>query len=102
MRTSNRQWILRKRPVGEIKPGDLELIEQPLPAGDTAGYTRLHDSPLPIPIVVDGSCHTLPDTAATADIPHGPNIKWTTAGAIRRAGTTSHATRGPARTARRG
>ena len=31
MRNSNRQWILRKRPVGEIKPGDLEMVEQPIP-----------------------------------------------------------------------
>jgi NADPH-dependent curcumin reductase len=31
MRNSNRQWILRKRPEGEIKPGDLELVDQPLP-----------------------------------------------------------------------
>ena len=28
----NRQWILRKRPVGEIAPGDLELVETPIPA----------------------------------------------------------------------
>jgi len=31
MRNSNRQWILRKRPVGDIKPGDLELVESPIP-----------------------------------------------------------------------
>jgi hypothetical protein len=31
MRNSNRQWILRKRPVGDIKPGDLELVDQPIP-----------------------------------------------------------------------
>jgi hypothetical protein len=31
MRNSNRQWILRKRPVGEIKPADLELVETPIP-----------------------------------------------------------------------
>ena len=31
MRNSNRQWILKKRPVGEIKAGDLELIEKPIP-----------------------------------------------------------------------
>ncbi len=31
MRNSNRQWILRKRPAGDIKPGDLELVEQPIP-----------------------------------------------------------------------
>ena len=27
----NRQWILKKRPVGDIKPGDLELVESPMP-----------------------------------------------------------------------
>ncbi len=31
MRNSNRQWILKKRPVGDIAPGDLELVEQPIP-----------------------------------------------------------------------
>jgi len=31
MRNSNRQWILKKRPVGDIKPGDLELVEAPIP-----------------------------------------------------------------------
>ena len=31
MRNSNRQWILRHRPEGDIKPGDLELVEQPIP-----------------------------------------------------------------------
>lgn len=31
MRNSNRQWRLKKRPVGEIKPGDLELIDSPKP-----------------------------------------------------------------------
>ena len=27
----NRQWILKKRPIGDIKPGDLELVESPVP-----------------------------------------------------------------------
>ncbi len=31
MRNSNRQWILKKRPVGDIAPGDLELVDQPMP-----------------------------------------------------------------------
>jgi NADPH-dependent curcumin reductase CurA len=31
MRNSNRQWILRKRPIGDIKQGDLELVESPIP-----------------------------------------------------------------------
>jgi NADPH-dependent curcumin reductase CurA len=29
--TTNRQWVLRRRPEGEIQPGDLELIEAPVP-----------------------------------------------------------------------
>jgi len=31
MRNINRQWILKKRPVGDIKRGDLELVETPIP-----------------------------------------------------------------------
>jgi len=31
MRNSNRQWILKQRPVGAIKPRDLELVEKPIP-----------------------------------------------------------------------
>ena len=31
MRNSNRQWRLKHRPVGDIKPGDLELSEAPKP-----------------------------------------------------------------------
>src|SRR5262245_7754152 len=31
MRNSNRQWRLKRRPVGEIKPGDLELSDAPKP-----------------------------------------------------------------------
>ncbi len=31
MRNSNRQWILRKRPVGDIGPDDLELVDSPIP-----------------------------------------------------------------------
>ncbi len=28
----NQQWILRRRPVGAIEPGDLEFVERPTPA----------------------------------------------------------------------
>ena len=31
MATINRQWVLRQRPKGLIQPGDLELIESPIP-----------------------------------------------------------------------
>lgn len=30
MTETNKTWILRKRPVGDVKPGDLELVESPL------------------------------------------------------------------------
>ena len=30
MKNANRQWILKKRPVGDIKPHDLELVDAPL------------------------------------------------------------------------
>jgi NADPH-dependent curcumin reductase CurA len=32
MTKTNRQWILRKRPTGEIRAGDLELVSTPIPA----------------------------------------------------------------------
>src|ERR1700719_3375990 len=32
MATHNRQWVLRKRPEGEIKAGDLELVSTPIPS----------------------------------------------------------------------
>ena len=31
MRNSNRQWRLKRRPVGDIKAGDLELMDSPKP-----------------------------------------------------------------------
>jgi hypothetical protein len=31
MNRSNKQWVLKRRPVGEIKAGDLDLVEHPLP-----------------------------------------------------------------------
>jgi L-Ala-D/L-Glu epimerase len=79
--------------VPELERMGVELIEQPLPAADTKGYCRLHDSSLPIPIVVDESCHTLPDVAAAAGIADGVNIKLTKSGGIREAVRMIHAAR---------
>jgi NADPH-dependent curcumin reductase CurA len=31
MKTTNRRWILRQRPIGDIKDGDLQLVEAPMP-----------------------------------------------------------------------
>ena len=27
----NHQWVLKRRPVGEIRPGDLEYVSKPTP-----------------------------------------------------------------------
>ena len=32
MTDTNRRWVLRRRPQGEIAPGDLEFVDAPLPA----------------------------------------------------------------------
>jgi len=32
MSRMNKQWILKKRPVGDVKEGDLDLVESPVPA----------------------------------------------------------------------
>ena len=79
--------------VPELDSLGVELIEQPLPARETSGYCRLHDSSLSIPIVLDESCHTLPDVARCAEIADGVNIKLTKSGGIREAVRMIHAAR---------
>ena len=71
----------------------VELVEQPLPAGDRDGYAELHAAGLPIPIVVDESCHTLADVAPAAGAADGINIKLTKSGWIREALRMIHAAR---------
>jgi len=81
----------------EISPGlaalNVELIEQPLPAGDTDGYRELHAAGLPLPIVLDESCHTLPDVGRAGGLADGVNIKLTKSGGIREAHRMVHAAR---------
>jgi L-alanine-DL-glutamate epimerase-like enolase superfamily enzyme len=71
----------------------VELVEQPLPSADVDGYRALHTAKLPIPIVLDESCHTLPDVAAAGGVADGVNIKLTKAGGIREAHRMIHAAR---------
>jgi L-Ala-D/L-Glu epimerase len=71
----------------------VELIEQPLPAGEQDGYRELHSIGLPIPILLDESCHTLPDVARAAGLADGVNIKLTKSGGIREAHRMIHAAR---------
>ena len=92
---ANEAWTVHSTVelVPELEALGVELIEQPLPAGDTKGYCRLHDSSLSIPIVLDESCHTLPDVAAAGEIADGVNIKLTKSGGIREAVRMIHAAR---------
>ena len=92
---ANEAWTVEfaKEVAPELEALGVELIEQPLPAADTAGYAELHASGLPIPIVVDESCHTLPDVAAAAGRADGVNIKLTKSGGIREALRMIHAAR---------
>ncbi len=71
----------------------VELVEQPLHASNRAGYAELHAIGLPIPIVLDESCHTLPDVAAAQGHADGINIKLTKTGGIREALRMIHAAR---------
>ncbi len=77
----------------ELADLGVELIEQPLPAADVDGYARLHAMSVPIPILLDESCHTLPDVAAAAGHADGVNIKLTKSGGIREAVRMIHAAR---------
>jgi L-alanine-DL-glutamate epimerase-like enolase superfamily enzyme len=92
---ANEAWTIEfaKEVAPELVALGVELIEQPLPAADTHGYQELHAAGLPIPIVVDESCHTLPDVAAAAGHADGVNIKLTKSGGIREALRMIHAAR---------
>src|SRR5690348_9191180 len=48
MRNSNRQWILKKRPVGDIRQGDLEVVETPIPG---TGHCQILDWTLHLSLV---------------------------------------------------
>src|SRR5207248_8150642 len=60
---------------------------------DRDGYAELHAARLPLPIVLDESCRTLPDVAAAAGLADGINIKLTKSGGIREALRMIHAAR---------
>ena len=59
----------------------VEFIEQPLPATDWAGMTRLL-AESPLPIIADESCITETDVARCAGYFHGINIKLTKCGGL--------------------
>jgi len=92
---ANEAWTVEstKELCPELVSLGVELIEQPLPAGEADAYRELHAAKLPIPIVLDESCHTLPDVARAAGLADGVNIKLTKSGGIREAVRMIHAAR---------
>jgi L-alanine-DL-glutamate epimerase-like enolase superfamily enzyme len=92
---ANEAWTVEstKELCPELVSLGVELIEQPLPARDVEGYRELHAAGLPIPILLDESCHTLPDVARAAGLADGVNIKLTKTGGIREAHRMIHAAR---------
>jgi L-Ala-D/L-Glu epimerase / N-acetyl-D-glutamate racemase len=92
---ANEAWTVEstREVCADLVELGVELIEQPLPAADADGYAELHAMGLPIPIVLDESCHTLPDVAAAAGRADGVNIKLTKSGGIREALRMIHAAR---------
>jgi L-Ala-D/L-Glu epimerase len=92
---ANEAWTVEftREVCPELVSLDVELIEQPLHADNADGYRELHAAALPIPIVLDESCHTLPDVGRAAGFADGVNIKLTKSGGIREAHRMIHAAR---------
>ena len=92
---ANEAWSVEftKEICPELVALDVELIEQPLHDDNADGYRELHAARLPIPIVLDECCHTLPDVGRAAGLADGVNIKLTKSGGIREAHRMIHAAR---------
>ena len=92
---ANEAWSVEftKQICPELVALNVELIEQPLHDDNADGYRELHAADLPIPIVLDESCHTLPDVGRAAGLADGVNIKLTKSGGIREAHRMIHAAR---------
>jgi L-alanine-DL-glutamate epimerase-like enolase superfamily enzyme len=92
---ANEAWSVEftKQICPELLGLGVELIEQPLHADQVDGYRELHAARLPIPIVLDESCHTLADVGRAGGLADGVNIKLTKSGGIREAHRMIHAAR---------
>jgi L-Ala-D/L-Glu epimerase len=72
---------------------NVELIEQPFPAGERDAFRELRAVAGGIPLVVDEGCHTLRDVADVAGYADGVNLKLAKTGGIREAVRMIHAAR---------
>lgn len=91
---ANTAWTV-KQAIGRLPlmtELGVELIEQPLRAGDLDGFRLLRDRS-PIPIFADESCRTLADIPRLAGRVDGVNIKLSKCGSLREALRMVHAAR---------
>ncbi|MGH2693475.1 MAG: dipeptide epimerase [Actinomycetota bacterium] len=68
--------------LGELEPFDIELCEQPIPAGNPDALRRVSES-TSIPVFADEDVCTAADVARLADAVNGVNVKLRKAGGIR-------------------
>lgn len=80
---ANAGWSLSdaRNLIIELKELDVELVEQPLAAGEWEGMKNLFDDS-PVPLFADESCVTEHDVERCVNFFHGINIKLTKCGGI--------------------
>jgi len=81
---ANGGWCVRgcRRMIPWLAEQGVELVEQPLPAGQEARLREI-GTDSPVPLFVDESCRTAEDAARLASLVHGVNLKLMKAGGIR-------------------
>jgi L-Ala-D/L-Glu epimerase len=91
---ANAAWDPKEaiRIIEALAPYGIELVEQPVAAGDFEGL-RLVRERSPIPIIADESCVTLADVPRLAGCVDGINIKLAKCGGLRNAVAMIHAAR---------
>jgi L-Ala-D/L-Glu epimerase len=91
---ANTAWSV-KQAIGLLpmmEEFDIELIEQPFPAGDLDAFRLLRERST-IPIVADESCHVAEDIPRLAGCVDGINIKLEKCGSLREAVRLVHVAR---------
>ncbi len=80
------------RVLRQIEPLGIELVEQPVPAGDLDGLRWVRERS-PIPVFADESAHTLADIGRLAGRVDGVNLKIMKTGGLREMQRMIHAAR---------
>jgi L-Ala-D/L-Glu epimerase len=91
---ANTGWTVKEtlRYLPMLEEYGVEMIEQPLVAGDLEGFRVLRDRS-PIPIVADESCRVAADVPRLAGCVDGVNIKLAKCGSLREALKIVHVAR---------